>query len=477
MGGFTFTNPAGLWLFGLLAVPVIVHLLERGRRRVVLMGSLRWIEPLSPPRWSRWRLNDLWRLLLRLALVSALVLAVSGFAWVPAASRVVTWVLVDPAADPAAAAEWLASSGADATLGEANREVRMLLPDFPAWRVSRAGNVAATSAAPLYSLLAEADRALPPGPVVVIAAEGAHRLGWRRPTLSRPVQWHSVPAAMVIDTDSRRGEPRGPSVPDVAPGESPSPRTVTIMHVARPADARRMQAAVDAWSAVAPGEYRVSVVALTPGTQPDADADQAIATLPSPSAEWILWLGDGTLPALVERRLAAGATVLTDSPPVAGGDAQSVAFLPGAETITIARYADPSSDAAPVWRGTRGEVLLTQRAVGEGTLYRFLGEFSSRSSALMHEATFPERLLAVLSERWRMPVPGGIAVAADQAVPGFEPPATRNPVPRPLVSWLALIAALLWLCDRLLARRTADVPAAATISTTATASATGEAAA
>ncbi|RZK61829.1 MAG: hypothetical protein EOO59_04100, partial [Hymenobacter sp.] len=94
---FTLTNPSALLaLLGLL-VPLAIHLWNRRPGREVAVGSLRWLAAGANRRLRNLRLEQLWLLLLRAALLAVLALAVAGPAWRQALPAGRGQVLVSPA--------------------------------------------------------------------------------------------------------------------------------------------------------------------------------------------------------------------------------------------------------------------------------------------------------------------------------------------------------------------------------------------
>ena len=93
----TYTNPSALLaLLGLL-VPLAIHLWNRRPGREVAVGSLRWLAAGANRRLRNLRLEQLWLLLLRAALLAVLALVVAGPAWRQGLPAGRGQVLVSPA--------------------------------------------------------------------------------------------------------------------------------------------------------------------------------------------------------------------------------------------------------------------------------------------------------------------------------------------------------------------------------------------
>ncbi len=71
----TFINPAWLWLLPLAFIPLIIHLLNLQRYRVVYFSNLRFLEKIEQQHRTRTRLKEILVLLMRILSIVALVLA------------------------------------------------------------------------------------------------------------------------------------------------------------------------------------------------------------------------------------------------------------------------------------------------------------------------------------------------------------------------------------------------------------------
>jgi len=75
MFGYSFANPLFLYGLAAVAVPILIHLLFKAKRRQVLFSSIRFILASTVRRSSRMRLKELLLLLLRIAVFALLTLA------------------------------------------------------------------------------------------------------------------------------------------------------------------------------------------------------------------------------------------------------------------------------------------------------------------------------------------------------------------------------------------------------------------
>src|SRR5262245_58414936 len=72
-----FLNSAFFWAMPLASVPVIIHLLNRQRRKVIHWGAMQFLLEAASRRRRLWRLSDLMLMLLRLAAITLIVLALT----------------------------------------------------------------------------------------------------------------------------------------------------------------------------------------------------------------------------------------------------------------------------------------------------------------------------------------------------------------------------------------------------------------
>lgn len=256
---------APVWLAGLssLVAPIALHLWSRRSGRAVRVGSIQLLSGAPPPMARRPRLYDPWLLMLRCALLTALVLALARPYWAPRRSAGAVWALV--------ATDVAGRAGLVDSLEHAGRTVRALDPGD------------------LWLSLTIADAAAPPGTrFEVYAAPLLRGTRGTRPLLRSPVVWHA------------RASVRGPGGPAAPPARG---RVVSVFaDAAHGDDARYVAAALGATGTV-------SGIPAIVATRPAASADSASVS----SADWIVWLSDQPLPDAIRLRLGAGATVLTDA--------------------------------------------------------------------------------------------------------------------------------------------------------------------
>jgi aerotolerance regulator-like protein len=388
-----------LWLIGLaaMALPVALHLRGERASRVIRVGSVRWLDGAPAARSPAPRLTRVALLLLRCAVLAALSLALARpyqTGGSPGSSG--AWVLVAP--------EILGHSLPDSLrrLGT----VRLLAAGLPLLDASRPP--AGDTPTDVWSLLREADAIAPDGIRFVVVAPGTVPfVRGTRPELRHPVEWRTAKSDPV------------PAARQAGGG------AVTIFAGAeREEDARYLAAAFKA-GIVARGVSATVVVRPIVG-EPDAET------------AWIGWLGAAAVPATLERRLQAGARLVTDgdTAPLAAGD-------------------------RVVWRAADGGPLLVAHAKGRGTHFRLRGRFhpSTLPPVLRPEfAEWVDSLWAPAPLRSTAPdLPVSRAQrtpALSEARPSARTDAARSPdLGRGPADLLLALAAICWLAERAITAR------------------------
>lgn len=461
---------APAWLVGFvaLAIPIIIHLRRRRIGRRVLVGSVRHLSGSATPRSRRLRVRNPWLLLLRLAVLSALVLALAG----PLLSRVRAaprhWTLIAP--ELARDTAFLHHDPLLDSLKRAGGEQHLLAPGLPALTDGGdAGSAENREQADLWSLLREADGRLPDGSsiTVVTPARLALATGTRPPiaaavALRSPAappaaeQWvdagwgHGDSVAIRVGTSERGAaayavrqmrigdaatvELAGADVRIVRNGDAGwravttrraggvrggrgGADTIAIPRIAplavsiatsreRTGDAAYLSAAFAATAAVLE-------LPIVPGSEAGAAASAS-----SSYGAWVVRLG---LPADSGRTEAApGGAMLYDAAGgaessagvvpfiVSDGSALPAGYVSAGGSLNAGGNANPGSTVPgrTLLTLANGTPLLTARRAGPGTLLSFRGRFDPASSDLVLRPAFPE----LIARLW-----AGTAVGLDRA--------------------------------------------------------------
>ncbi|HEY7685478.1 MAG TPA: BatA domain-containing protein [Gemmatimonadales bacterium] len=332
------------WLFGLaaLAVPLALHLWSRRTGRPIRVGSIHLLAGAPPATARSWRIQEPWILLLRCAVLAALVAALAGPYWAPRDAAGPTWALVaDDVADRSALTDSLERLGL---------VVRPL------------------DSANLWMALRETDREAPPGTRFLVFGPAILRdFHGARPLIGSTVEWHSRPA---MDAGARAAIQRtGARV--VALYADPGRRE----------DARYVSAALRA-AGLATGIRAIVTFRSTDGTgESAADAD------------WAVWLSDRSIPEAIRRRVREGTTLVSDA-----GNAPTarrrtrIVLADQPSDAWLERRGVTADDGAPVWSDGAGAPLLTAAREGRGVHYRFHSRFAPAWGDFVLRPAFPEAM-------------------------------------------------------------------------------------
>jgi hypothetical protein len=396
------------WLLGLasLAVPLALHLWSRRVGQPIRVGSIRLLVGAPPATARSWRIQQPWLLLLRCAVLTALVLALADPYWALRDAAGPTWALVaDDVADHAALTD---------SLGRAGLVVRPLDPANP------------------WMALREADRSAPPGTrFVVFAPDLLRNFRGARPIIGSAVVWHS---RSVADTGAR------------GPVQRTGARVVALYaDPGRREDARYLSAALRA-AGLATGIR--AIVVLRP---PDG------AGVAAGDADWAFWLSDRAVPEAVRRRVREGITLVSDAGtnPIARRTRIVLAEQPSDAWLERRSFA--ADDGAPVWSDGAGAPLLTVSREGRGLHYRFHSRFAPAWSDFVLRPAFPE----AMARLWIGPDTVGERgderrIALSQLLPANDRAlrSSASTVPQRSLSLPAwLLAVMLFLLERWLAAR------------------------
>lgn len=288
--------------------------------------------------------------------------------------------------------------GADASrapeLPDAER--RWLAPGLPSLDVPMPRDEAS-----LASLLRDADAAIPPdAPITVLVPERIVRTDAQRPRLSRAVDWIVTPGRQT------------------AIAAAPAPWRIAVRHDATHAGALPfLRAAAAAWEREAK-QARHAPPAL----------DIAETTAPVPAqASHAIWLSATPVPEPL------------------------LAWTRGGGQLLLAQDATlPEPDAAPAtaWRADDGTPLAQASPFGRGRLLRLLAPLQPASMPVLLDAGFPRQFADLLAPAPPRPTH---ALAADWAPLTGAAAATTAPLP--LQPWLAVLLALVFAVERVVAMR------------------------
>ncbi|MBO2008926.1 BatA domain-containing protein [Hymenobacter negativus] len=519
----TLLNPTALLSLTGLLVPVAIHLWNRRPGREVAVGSLRWLAAGANRRLRNLKLEQLWLLLLRAALLAALAVAVTGPLWrqqLPASRGVVLLspeVLRLPALD--------ALRPAIDSLRRRGYALRWLREGFPRvssrqWRAAGgADSVPAAGAAGFaWARVQQAVGVFPGQPLYVVTTAALRDFqGTHVPPSA--VTWQLLPdtaSSSWLQAAAIRGK-RGDSL-RLLVGRSKATqttfRTATIGYRNEPHEqfrvanlpALRLDTLADnsrttfALVPVKPGSGlrtpidcgtppQVIEIYASPAYARDAHYLEAalraaatgllnppllrrLATRPDHlQAYWTFWLSDEPLP---KGERSSSSHIWREA---AGPGVADTARLATTETqaapITVFRRGTelPSDTREPGWVDGRGRPLLSRQTGVAGIFYQLHTHLDPAWSTLADAPQLPARLLRLLQPT---PTDEGLYAVTelDRQLAQYDqrtldpaqlttsrqaqaaaPSRVLNQRITDLQPWLVLVAGLLLLLERLLARR------------------------
>jgi len=444
----TFTNPSLLPLLALL-VPLAIHLWNRRPGREVAVGSLRWLAAGANRRLRNLRLEQVWLLLLRTALLAALAVALAGPQWKKPRPAGRGQVLVSPEL-----ADGSRLAAVRPTLDSLRRRgyaLRWLAAGLPAitsaeWRADSLGHNKLKNnpvGDMTWARIRQAAASFPGQPLYAITPATLRALSGPHPALPANLIWQTLPArtastwlqAAAASTDSLR----------LLLGHSDEKQTTfRTVRVARPRpggtlvvagllplryettagrpqlqpvapDSARPQAAV----AVQIGPVRVLVYAPA-NAAPEARylraALQAAAvglpaplalstttTVPDPAAapDWLFWLSDRPVPAAWRAQVPRGLHLWQEA---TGGLPDTATLVTAASAadaplriLRRGRLALPAS-SQPRWTDGRGRAVLAETRQGKGASYQLATRLTPPWSTLAESPALPALLLELLAD-------------------------------------------------------------------------------
>ena len=414
----SFASP--LWWYALvgLAVPLVIHLLSRGRRQRIAIGSIRHVAATESRALRRIELSGWPLLLLRMALLVTLALALAAPRWPEmGADRSGSWLLIEPEVlDREDLPEWV-----DDWAGSVDA-VRVLAAGLP----GREDWEGAIGMAPdLWSLLREADSLAPRGySFRIVTGERLVDLRGVRPALDRDIEWRTVADSRAnrwIDLASRRLDGRlqvrvGESVAagtrfrsfewdeEVGPPESAGLRVDPIQGevVLDPGDVWPDDDRLALWDA-ASRPLRVTAIAAENRSRDLWYLRQALTSLGRYLGRPVEWVVAGTGPVDLEIRLGESSAPesdarvrLSDSLGSFESCEASVPVESLAEPVRLMRCPTTGAAGVAVWAETQGRPFLTRLPAPDGARFRLESRFHPLWSDLVSGPALPRLLWTVL---------------------------------------------------------------------------------
>jgi hypothetical protein len=425
----SFVSPLWWWAMAGLAVPLAIHLLSRGRRQRVAIGSVRHLQGKETRALRRLRLTGFLQLFLRALLLAAVAVALAGPRWEETESRSGSgsWVLIDPEvlsmADDSSAEDNDFWRHLEAAREEAD-SIRLLAPGLPDLKNGQVWDGHADA----WSLLKEADERAPSSASLqVFTLDRTERLRGRRPSLAREVDWW-----VLRESKPNRWIQRAVSTGDgfyvVTVGESDGSatrfRTYSWPEDGSPPEGSGLRRDMDE-----------NIVGLRlPDSHPEDDwvqiADESAALKLAMSAgpdreldAWYLRRGLEAVGGYLGRELEwsdpDGASLdleirLGTEPSAGSGaavvliDGESVyencemrayaASIPGQSWVRLERCSTDwgTDEEVGLWSDDWGRPFLSRRTGVSSAIHRLHGRFDSRWSSLVTSPALPRLLLDLL---------------------------------------------------------------------------------
>ena len=447
---FSLTNPSALLaLLGLL-VPLAIHLWNRRPGREVAVGSLRWLAAGANRRLRNLRLEQVWLLLLRAALLATLAVGLAGPQWKEPQPAGRGQVLVSPAlADGTSLAAVRPTLDSLRRRGYALRWLAAGLPTITSteWQVDSLGRSKLAGKSPVDNLswarIQQAADSFPGQPLYAVTPAALRAFEGPHPALPASLTWQTIPTRAAT-TWLQAAAATGDSL-RLLLGRSDEKQTAfQLLRVARPqpgatlavaglpplryetaagqahlrpaaADSARPQPAVP----VHAGPVRVVLYAPASAAEEArylrAALRAAAVGLPAPLAltvsptepdpasapSWLFWLSDRPVPATWRAQVARGLHVWQEA---AGPGQPDTATLATAETAGAApilltrrgRLALPAG-SQPRWLDGRGRAVLAETTQGKGASYQLATRLAPSWSTLAASPALPALLLDLLA--------------------------------------------------------------------------------
>jgi len=426
--------PAGLWALLALAIPILIHLFNRSRGRLVRIGHIDLVRQARRLRVTEVKLAQWLLLLLRMGIFTLAALILAGLAQPGLDSSGAATIYVTPA--------WIRTAS-EADLNElTTTRVLTLQPGFAALDLNTARDIRQTDVEVsninnVWPLLAERlSLEHHSGAVTVYATDYSQQFGHSRVSLPRQVSWNI-------------------SHPQAAPAFDDRPARVVVAYdQARRQDADFFRAALASLKATRLPGLKWQFINSAQITPEHLDAD------------WLILLSKHSLSDAQLAQLKAHTTLLMDAPGElqdgelqSGGQLQreqyaSLPFYPFS-TFRLNGLTQSSADGQTVLASNDGRPALQMQSSQTARILQFNSRFNPQWSTITQLAEFPELLLQLmLNERQKAGLFADARINPQQLSRDTSITAADIPLPRhSLQNLLAMLLVLLWVLERWLSER------------------------
>jgi len=444
---------AGLLALLGLAVPLAIHLWNRRPGRTVRVGSVRWLQAAANRRLRNLRLEQLWLLLLRAAIVALLALAVAGPFWqrTPPPQAVRGLVLLAPEVLRADVLPALRPS--IDSLRRRGFTLRLFAPGFrpistQAWAqpdslalLAPPQALSSAAADDYWTRARQAADSFPGRPLRVVAGTTLSHFTGPRPALPGRLTWQPVPLpdsavwlaqAVLSHPDTLRltigrSQEDGTSfrmlrlprlqaaaqltvagLPNVQyqPGSPPTVQMNGQTAMPVQTEPLRILLYADANHAESGRHVRAALRAAALGLSRPLDirnmasAEIAAAPLDNPS-DWLFWLTDKPVPAAWLTQVRQGSQLWQEAGTL-GSNTETFLDLRGlaedAANVVVSRLdtSRATTDQRVVWQSGIGQPVLLRKSLGRGATYQLRTRLEASWSSLPESPALPELFLQLL---------------------------------------------------------------------------------
>lgn len=440
LSGLSVIMPVGLWALLALAIPVLIHLFNRSRGRLVRIGHIDLIRPARKSKLTEIKLAQWLLLLLRLGIFGLAALLLAGLARSGLERSDSPTAYVTPAwlrtVQPAAIEQLIAERGP----GQGGR-LFVLEPGFAPLDQAAADEIRQSpldlsQVSNVWPLLAERlSLEHHGGPVDVYATDLLLQFGAVRPELPRPVNWNMAHPQTAPALDQ-------PAASDLAAID-----VVVAFEAERSQDAEVFRAALASLKA-----HRV------PGLTWDT-VDSVQLTEQQLNADWLIFLSENDLTADQLARINTASTVLMDATgdlPVSNLEYAHLPFYPFSTFRISGMVRNPpgSGLAQPLLTAADGWPILQEYQSGPARMLQFNSRFNPQWSSIAQQAEFPELLLQLMLTKQQARSFADARINPAQLQTGNVDQGIGTPLPRQsMQSLLVMLLALLWVAERWLSER------------------------
>lgn len=429
LSGLSFFTPIGLWTLLALTIPILIHLFNRSRGRLVRIGHIDLIKQARRLQVTEVKIAQWLLLLLRLGIFTLASLILAGLARPGLESSELPTAYVTPA--------WLRTVQPDvivALLASGPQErIFVLQPGFMPLNRAVADEIRQTpmdvsGINNVWPLLAERlSLEHHAGAVNAYATDLLLQFGTSRPALPRLVNWDIAQ-------------------PKITPLIDRLAIVVTVAYdMARKQDAEIFRAALTSIKA-----HRIPALTWEMVNSRQITPQQL-------NSDWLIHLSENILSTEQLALINTPTTVLSDA---AGEPASrnleyiSLPFYPFS-TFRINGLAQKSDNAQTIIATADGTPVLQEFRSGSARILHFNNRFNPQWSSITQLPEFPELLLhLMLNERQQTLAFSDARINIAQLQSGTTDQHSDIPLPRhSLQSLLAILLALLWVAERWLSER------------------------